>query len=239
MELALELVNHVPQEMADRLVGRLRAAEVARMAASERAAEAAGRIDEARARARAAEEELARSPALGCSLGAGPVALLLVSLLAAGGLLIGAPGRMHASGVAATACREPLREARGETQALRRRHEELQGAYRRVLEAKSKWLEFLRNAAQASDRPLPAAGIAGAEGVGAPRPGVVEARCFAAARPGHRALEALLGDGPSGGPRGGPGDGSAAGTKGRPSRRASPPATPSASAPPAAEAAAA
>jgi len=47
MELALELVNHVPREMADRLIDRLRGEEAARCAAEERCAEAEERISAA------------------------------------------------------------------------------------------------------------------------------------------------------------------------------------------------
>ncbi|CAE7810049.1 unnamed protein product, partial [Symbiodinium sp. CCMP2592] len=189
MELALELVNHVRPEVADRLLQRLRGAETARQLAEERFQ-----------RARSQEGRWCRC---GRIVDVALVLTLLVLLavqVADAVSQLGpkeqpaqppqAPTRQESppalfSRVPAhelqeenvsdsnVTCEAFLQEALLQTEQLKRRHERLQVGFAGALQAASQWVGFLqRAAANASHGNL--------------------AECREAAKPGQAAIEALL-----------------------------------------------
>ncbi|CAE7273049.1 unnamed protein product, partial [Symbiodinium sp. CCMP2456] len=190
MELALELVNHVRPEVADRLLQRLRGAETARQLAEERFQ-----------RARSQEGRWCRC---GRIVDVALVVTLLVLLAVQvadrfsqlgtkdpdpspqppqaqmrqdieSPLFSQVPAHALQENVSDSnvSCEAFLQEALLETDQLKRRHEHLQAGFAGALQAASQWVGFLQRAAtNASHGNL--------------------AECREAAKPGQAAIEALL-----------------------------------------------
>mmetsp|Transcript_46178 Transcript_46178/g.108122 ORF Transcript_46178/g.108122 Transcript_46178/m.108122 type:complete len:326 (+) Transcript_46178:62-1039(+) len=191
LELSLELVNYVQPDVADRLMARLRGAETARQLAEERCR---------RAQEASKVSLLSRTcTALGSLLVAAALAFMMAAEAYAMYHVepeVPAPGTSDAETASLEkgvvwafrddgegqlveepnlTCEAFLHEARSETQALQRRHDQLQAAFGGALQAASQWVGFLRRA------------IVNASGAD-------PALCREAARPGQEALEALLAD---------------------------------------------
>lgn len=207
MELALELVNHVPPDIADGLIERLRRTEAARSEAEERCLRAEARCAAAAARARASTGSALHSCgsllfaaalafALTLALARGLAPLASASVAAAAAHAAGAetavprvPAKVlsvHAGDDPHAVCQDLLREVRGETETLRRRHSELREGYNRALEEVGSWLDFLRRAWSPQglgDESRTSHTLKSSE---------LEAHCLEAARPGRWAIEELL-----------------------------------------------
>lgn len=221
MELALELVNHVPPEVADRLIDRLREAEAARMDAEERCILAEERLV-ASARLIASRKE---RPDRSCLYAA---AMVILALAVGAAYWLGHEDPCKAAAVAhhelmrqrvaenlaaerqevaeetevcsdavesdlrlESVCDVMLKEAEEERQQLLSRRAHLQQGFGAALEAVSEWLHFLH-------------AVWTPEGLSVEKPGRhamkrndIEAHCFEAARPGRELLEELSrGQGP-------------------------------------------
>lgn len=190
MELALELVNHVRPEVADRLLQRLRGAETARQLAEERFQRArsqegswcrCGRLVDvalvvtlvvllavqvADAFSQLATKEPSPQP---------PQAQMRQDIESPPALFRQVPAHELQENVSDgnVSCEAFLREALQETAQLKRRHERLQAGFAGALQAASQWVGFLQRAAtDASHGNL--------------------AECREAAKPGQAAIEALL-----------------------------------------------
>jgi len=214
MELALELVNHVPPGIADRLLERLRATESARCAAEERCTIAEERCATARATVSVVAAAPSHSGLRSCVL------IALVSAVVAWGLTLAiiftpAPppcperrqlpthaGRVPPESSAPqdtlqacsggengtepnTVCEAHLVQVREEAAELRRRRSELETGYNRVLEAISEWTDFLRRVWGPEGLTTASRGKIGL------RSSELEAHCLEAARPARNALKDL------------------------------------------------
>lgn len=181
LELSLELVNHVPPHIADRLMERLRSAEAARQFVENQCGEAGS-----------------TSLSSNSSLPGLPWLLISVLFLALQAFLHGSAPmmkepaqqlqtlvRLEAPEVEVTGedlnftCEAFLWEAEREAIELQRRHEQLQAAFSGALEAASNWVGFLQKATQRLSN----------------ESGQDHQLCVEAARPGLAALQALIQNG--------------------------------------------
>lgn len=188
LELSLELVNHVPPHVADRLMDRLRAAEAARQVVENRCGEAG-------------------STSLSSNFGLpgllSPWLLISLVFLALQAFLHGAPmmkaptqlqalvsleaaapaapppAEVDGTGDLNFTCEAFLWEAEGEAIELQKRHQQLQEAFGGALEAASAWVGFLQKATQRLSN----------------ESGQEHQLCVEAARPGLAALQALIQNG--------------------------------------------
>lgn len=201
MELALELVNHVPPATADQLLDRLRTAEAALVEAEER-------LDAARRRA-------SRPSVVGGPCGSFFVAVLSLAVTATlavalcttwfdvAGLFRAVPLTCgNAAGwtspqndksvrpwltdtsdnglelCISSACALVLEEARADEAALQRSHEELQAGYNQALQAMGSWIQFVRDVAQPNAKRREGSSL--------------RSECIDASHPGRHALRSLL-----------------------------------------------
>jgi len=213
LELALELVNHVPPHVADRLIKRLRSAEAARCSAEDRCRQA----EERRAQA---ESVTQRSGLTSCRWLLWPLLAVLACWALERSVVgqslsspaTGALPSMRAaqkeqaipeiaveeevcgseletseqSQAAALACEALLWEAQEEAEELRRRNKDLQDGYAGALQAVSQWVGFLHNV-------WGLGGLAAHDNTNLKlSSGELEAHCLEAAKPGRTALEALI-----------------------------------------------
>eukprot|EP00930_Biecheleria_cincta_P076119 TRINITY_DN63326_c0_g1_i1.p1 TRINITY_DN63326_c0_g1~~TRINITY_DN63326_c0_g1_i1.p1 ORF type:complete len:406 (-),score=78.33 TRINITY_DN63326_c0_g1_i1:153-1322(-) len=204
LELALELVNHVPPEVADRLMERLRLAESARRALEARCERLKLELTtQERAEQHEEDEEVALCclPCLAAPRAALRRAVLAWLLLAAMFLIALAvawdsssfedAGHWHSPARPVNlslqddeaedlACEALLWEAESEAEELRRRQQELEVGYGSVLEAVGYWVAFLQQLPNDRRNKTWTSGPALAQ------------QCAEAAKPARIALEALM-----------------------------------------------
>lgn len=198
MELALELVNHVPPATADQLLDRLRAAEAALVEAEERLASARRRSLQPK-RVGPCGVFIALLPLMVAAV----AALLWLSWPDVIGI-VGASPSACANALSQTmpqnedtirslaseaedngsefcvssACAVVLEEARAEEAALQRSHEELQAGYNQALQSMGSWIQFVRDVAQPNAKRREGSSL--------------RSECIDASLPGRHALRNLL-----------------------------------------------
>lgn len=176
LELSLELVNHVPPHIADRLMDRLRSAEAARQFV-ENQCEAGSTLS--------SNFSVPGLPWLLISMvflaqataflhGAAPMMTPAQQTLV-NHLEAASPAEVEVTGDLNFTCEAFLWEAEREAMELQRRHQQLQAAFSGALEAASNWVGFLQKATQR---------LSNESGQ--------HQLCVEAARPGLAALQALI-----------------------------------------------
>ncbi|CAL1126323.1 unnamed protein product [Cladocopium goreaui] len=149
LELSLELVNHVPPHIADRLMDRLRSAEAARQFV-ENQCEAGSTLS--------SNFSVPGLPWLLISMvflaqataflhGAAPMMTPAQQTLV-NHLEAASPAEVEVTGDLNFTCEAFLWEAEREAMELQRRHQQLQAAFSGALEAASNWVGFLQKATQ-------------------------------------------------------------------------------------------
>lgn len=176
-ELSLELVNHVPPHIADRLMDRLRSAEAARQFV-ENQCEAGSTLS--------SNFSVPGLPWLLISMvflaqataflhGAAPLMTPPAQQTLVNHLEAASP-EVEVTGDLNFTCEAFLWEAEREAMELQRRHQQLQAAFSGALEAASNWVGFLQKATQRLSN----------------ESGQEHQLCVEAARPGLAALQALI-----------------------------------------------
>lgn len=177
LELSLELVNHVPPHIADRLMDRLRSAEAARQFV-ENQCEAGSTLS--------SNFSVPGLPWLLISMvflaqataflhGAAPLMTPPAQQTLVNHLEAASP-EVEVTGDLNFTCEAFLWEAEREAMELQRRHQQLQAAFSGALEAASNWVGFLQKATQRLSN----------------ESGQEHQLCVEAARPGLAALQALI-----------------------------------------------